>query len=290
MVRNLDPALLRAFVTVAETGGMTAAANTLHLTQAAVSQQIKRLEEGFGCTLFERDRRGLAMTNAGERLFGKAKRLLALNDDVWADMTTPTFTGEVKLGVPFDLVGTYLPPVLKLFARTYPQVEITLVCLSSPDLLEALGAGRVDIALAEEPVGPSAGECLATERLVWVGGRGGEAHLKRPLPISLACETCAFRPAIFKVLREQGIEWRSVAEIGNVEAMLATVQTDLAVTAALPSTVPPGVEVLTADSGLPPLPSFAINLHLPRTGASDIVQAMARHIRDGFIGRQRLAA
>src|SRR5260370_36121915 len=108
MARNLDTALLRAFVTVAEAGGMTAAANRLNWTQAAISQQIKRLEEGFGCILFERDRRGLAMTNAGERLFGKAKRLLALNDEVWADMTTPTFTGDVKLGVPFDLVGTYL--------------------------------------------------------------------------------------------------------------------------------------------------------------------------------------
>ena len=94
MARNLDTALLSAFVTVAETGGMTAAANLLHLTQAAVSQQIKRLEDGFDCTLFERDRRGMSLTNAGERLFGKAKRLVAMNDEVWADMTTPAFTGN----------------------------------------------------------------------------------------------------------------------------------------------------------------------------------------------------
>ena len=49
-VRNLDTSLLRAFVAVAETAGMTAAANVLHLTQAAVSQQIKRLEEVFWCS------------------------------------------------------------------------------------------------------------------------------------------------------------------------------------------------------------------------------------------------
>lgn len=290
MARNLDTALLRAFVTVADTRGMTSAANLLHLTQAAVSQQIKRLEEGFDCILFERDRRGMTLTNAGERLFGRAKRLVAMNDELWADMTTPAFTGEVKLGVPFDLVGTYLPAILKAFANSYPQVEISLVCLSSPQLLQALKDGQIDIALVEEPAGRSAGECLATERLMWVGGKGGDAYAKRPLPLSLGCETCAFRPVVFKSLRDKNIEWRSVADIGNVEAMLATVQTDLAVTAALPSTLPPGLEVLMAESGLPPLPTFAINLHLPRAGASEIALTMARFIREGFVGRQRQAA
>ena len=77
MPRNLDTSLLRAFVAVAETAGMTSAANVLHLTQAAVSQQIKRLEETFGCELFERDRKGLRLTAAGERLLGRAKRMLA---------------------------------------------------------------------------------------------------------------------------------------------------------------------------------------------------------------------
>lgn len=81
-MRNLDTALLRAFTTVAETTSMTVAANGLHLTQAAVSQQIKRLEELFGCILFERDRRGMRLTDEGERLFGKAKRLLSLNDEI----------------------------------------------------------------------------------------------------------------------------------------------------------------------------------------------------------------
>ncbi len=95
MSRNLDTALLRAFVAVAETAGMTSAANVLNLTQAAVSQQIKRLEDAFGTALFTRDRRGLTLTAAGERLFAKAKRLLALNDEIWAEMTTPVFEGEV---------------------------------------------------------------------------------------------------------------------------------------------------------------------------------------------------
>ncbi len=290
MIRNLDTALLRAFVAVAETGGMTSAAAGLHLTQAAVSQQIRRLEELFGCVLFRRDRRGIALTDAGERLFGKAKRLLALNDEVWSEMTTPAFTGQVKLGAPIDLVGIYLPSVLKAFARLHPQVEISLVCRTSPELLEDIAEGAIDLALAEEPAGVTEGECLAIERPAWVGGRGGEAYLKRPLPLSLDSERCAFRPSVLKALREAGIEFRLVAELNNMDAMMATVQTDLAVTVALPSTLPAGFDVLGAASGLPPLPNFTIALHMSRQGRSAAAEAMARLLREALFSRQRQAA
>ena len=78
MPRNLDTGLVRTFVAVADKASMTAAANALHLTQGAVSQQVKRLEEALGCGLFERDRRGLRLTPHGERLFGQARKLIDL--------------------------------------------------------------------------------------------------------------------------------------------------------------------------------------------------------------------
>ena len=289
-MRNLDTALLRAFVAVAETGGMTAAANLLHLTQAAVSQQIKRLEETFGSRLFERDRRGLRLTDAGERLFGRAKRLLALNDEIWAEMTADDFTGEVRLGIPYDLVGIYLPSVLKSFAQAHPKVQITLVCRTSPELVAALEAGEVDLAVVEERSCGPEGENLAAEGLVWVGARGGEAHRKRPLPVSFGSDTCAFRPAILQALRGAEIPWRAVSEIGNMEAMNATVQTDLAVTALLASTVPSGLEVLGTRTGLPALPVFSINLYLPRTGSSGPAEVLARGLREVFRRRPQQAA
>jgi DNA-binding transcriptional LysR family regulator len=67
MTRNLDISVVRTFVAVADHGSMTVAANSLHLTQSAVSQQIKRLEQMFGCDLFERDGRRLELTHDGER-------------------------------------------------------------------------------------------------------------------------------------------------------------------------------------------------------------------------------
>lgn len=282
MTRDLDTALLRTFVAAAETASMTAAANAVHRTQGAVSQQIRRLEELLDCKLFVRDRRGLMLTDAGERLLEKARQLLAINDEIWVAMTSRELTGRIRLGVPYDLVITHLPPVLKAFANSYPQVEVLLFCATSPQLADALRDGRIDLALIEQPVGPASGECLSVEPLVWVTARGGEIYRKRPLPISLVCESCAFRPSIFARLREHGLEWRALFENGNIGATLATVKFDLAITAMLATTVPPDLDILPPGSGLPELPSFAINLHLRPLGANAIAQALIGQLRGVF--------
>lgn len=289
MPRNLDLALIRTFLAVAERGNMTSAGNALHLTQSAVSQQIARLEQAFGHELFSRDRRGLRLTSAGERLQGKARRLLGLNDEIWADMTARRVEGAVRLGVPFDLAGPLIAPVLKGFADAFPQIEISLLCAASPDLTHALAKGEIDLALVETPLGTSEGECLAVDRLVWVGAKGGVAHLKTPLPVSMVAETCAFRPAVLAALHDQGREWRTVFENGSIDATTATVTTDLAITAWLAFTVPPHLDILPAEAGLPQLPSFAINLHLPARDAAPATLELARHIREG-LSRTRLAA
>jgi DNA-binding transcriptional LysR family regulator len=287
-MRNLDIELIRAFVATADHGSMTVAGNVLHLTQSAVSQQIMRLERRLGQALFRRERRGLKLTAAGDRLLPKARRLIGLNDEIWTEMTTRC-EGALRLGVPYDLVGTSLAPVLKRFAEARPLVEISLVCAASPALLAALERGDVDIALVEEPLGAHGGECLGIERLVWVGARAGSAHRKRPLPLSLVAEGCAFRPAVTAALEAQGRDWRSVFENGNLDATTATVRTDLAVTAWLACTVPAELDILGPEDGLPELPPFAITLHLPRSQPSEAALELARHLRSGLL-RSRQAA
>jgi DNA-binding transcriptional LysR family regulator len=290
MARNLDVSLLRAFVAVVDAGGMTAATGVLNLTQAAVSQQIKRLEESLGEALITRDRRGMRLTSAGERLFGRAKRLLAMNDEIWTEMTTPEFEGEVRLGIPSDIITTYLPTFLKDFARSYPRVQISLDSGSSVELRSKLSGGKVDVVLATEMACDSDGENLVMDRLVWVGARGGEAAWQRPLPVSIGCSDCAFRTPIREALLKAGIEWRSVSEVTNTSAQVATVAADIAVMAWMASTVPSGFEVLGPEAGLPALPPFLVNLYLPKDGGNHIVQEMARFIREAVMDRRKSAA
>ncbi|MGJ3264293.1 MAG: LysR family transcriptional regulator [Salinarimonas sp.] len=290
MARNLDTALLRAFVAVAETGGMTAAAGVLNLTQAAVSQQIKRLEESLGGQLFERDRRGLALTPQGERLLGLAKRLLTLNDQIWAEMTAPVETGEVRLGIPHDLVPGFMANVLKRFARCCPRVRIRLLSHSSGDIRTAVERGDVDLGVVEELATAPHGETLMIDRLVWVGAQGGDAYLQRPVPISIGSEACSIRQPTLAALRAADVDWRPVMEIANVDALNATVQSDLAVTTMLASAVPSNLEVLPPDSGLPPVPPLAVSLYLRRDHGSRAVEDLARIVREAFCRRAAAVA
>jgi DNA-binding transcriptional LysR family regulator len=290
MPHNIDTSLLRAFVAAAETGGMTSAARLVNLTQAAVSQQVKRLEDTLGRRLFERDRRGLRLTPSGERLLVRARRLLALNDEVWALMTAPDFTGEVRLGVPHDVVGPYMPPVLKSFDQAWPGVRVSLDCRNSSHLSRALGRREVDLILTTERGCAPDGETLLPDPLVWVGARDGRAYKRNPLPVSIGGEDCAFRPFAIEALNHAGRDWRPVCEISNMLAECAAVEADLAVVPLLASTVPNTLKILGAHDGLPPLPIFHINLYLPQVGASDIAVELARHIRAQFAARYSRAA
>jgi DNA-binding transcriptional LysR family regulator len=284
MTQNLDIHLVRTFVAVADHGSMTVAAHRLHLTQGAVSQQIKRLEESFACSLFEREGRRLQLTQVGERFLSKAKRLLGVNDEIWADMTTRPLQGALRLGLPYDLVGTCFPPIFKAFAEAYPLVEVSLMCGTSPELSKALANASLDLAVIEATADEATGECLRIERLVWVGAHGGIAYRKRPLPISIVSESCAFRPTVLQALRERKLEWRTVFESGNIEATTATVRSDLGITAWLASTVPSDLDILGPDTGLPSLPNFAISLRLP-SNSSLAAREFAHYVRDGVLRR-----
>lgn len=278
MTRMLDLTLLRTFVAVADQGSMTTAANMLHLTQGAVSQHVRRLEDYFGASLFERVRGGLLLTVEGERLLGKARTMLMLNEEIWRDVAGSVLTGRLRLGAPADLIGASLTPALKAFSAAYPQVELSLVCAASPDLKMAMDNGEVDIAVIEERVGQETGECLAMDRLVWVGARGGQAHSRRPLPVSMVERVCAFRSVVFEALQASGLRWQSKFETSSNEATLAAVRADLAVSAWLTATVPPDLAILS-DAGLPELASFSVTLHIGGKSSPPAAREMANAIR-----------
>lgn len=281
MRRNLDITLLRTFVSVADHRGMTAAANALHLTQSAISQQIARLEELSG-GLFIRNSRHLRLSANGERLLAKARQIVALNDALWSEMSAGQVGGRVRLGVPYDLTGEWLTTLLRQFADDYPAVDIQLICLSSPELRTAIQSATLDIALIEEPTGHSTAECLRIEHLVWVGARGGNACLKRPLPVSMVADTCAFRPVVLAALENSGLTWRTLSENGSIDATCATVRADLAVTVWLRSTVPADLTILNETEHLPALSTFAVNLYRSGQQQGFATEALVTKIRQCF--------
>lgn len=289
MPRNLDTALLRSFVAVVETGSMTRAAAQLHLTQAAVSQQIRRLEDSLGTSLLQRDRPALQPTAAGERLLGRAQRLLALNDEIWAAMTAPEVEGEIRCGVPHDVVAVFLPPILKAFDRARPAVRVNIVTATTRLLRAALVRGELDLCLGTELEVGQGGEVLFTDRLLWVGAKGGTAHRREPLPISFDDPTCAFRRPALDAIAADGRDWRSAFATSDMLGVIAGVEADLAVAVMLASTIPPALAVIPPEAGLPALPSFHVTLYVPRTGASAATGELADLLRQRLTP-SRLAA
>src|SRR5258708_922058 len=263
-----------------ETGRVTGAAALLNLTKAAVSQQLKRLEELFGTQLFERHHRRLALRRDGERLLNHAHKIIALNDEVWGAMSAPAYEGEVRLGVPHDIVGPYLPPILRRFDKAWPRVRVSLKCTTTPQLLQLLRKGDIDLTLTTEQ--RAGGTTLLEDELVWVGAVNGAANGRDPLPVSLGDDKCAFRPAVLKALRAAGRDWRPVCEVSSMEPMLASIEADLAIPPLLRSTIPHYLQAIDRDRRLPRLSKFLINLYLPPARQSETAVELARHIAQEF--------
>lgn len=286
MIRNIDVGLLRAFLAVAESGGMTIAAHSLNLTQGAVSQQIKRLESMFDTILFDRERKPMRLTPAGERLMARAHRIVELNDDTWRSLTKPAYSGEVKLGVPLDIVRPLLPPIMRRFNREHSNIQLTLISDMTEALLDGLNQGEIDLTLATEQLPGDDSERLLSDRLVWVGAKNGEACCRNPLPVSLGSENCAFRPPSFEALTNAGIDWMEVCGVGNLESILGTVEADMAVAPYMSTMVPDQLEIIDPSVGLPSLPIYHINLHMPGSGGSESANLLSDYIKKGFAAFQ----
>jgi len=283
-IHNIDVALLRAFIAVAETGRMTTAAKIVHRTQGAISQQIKRLETQFDARLFDRKAGSARLTRACEKLLVNAHRLISLNDEVMDRMRTIDFTGEVRLGVAHDIVRALMPPVLRRFRQEHPNVLITLMSDTTQTLRADLRERKIDLAILTESERGDRDQFLLTDQLIWVGAKGGDAHRRRPLSVALGQENCGFRAAAIKALTKARMPWRAICQFGSLESVFATLEADMAIALFLSRTVPDRLAALRGRE-LPELPRFHINLRLPSTGTTSVVTEFARHIREGFSSR-----
>lgn len=283
-IQNIDVALLRAFIAVAETGRMTTAAKIVHRTQGAISQQIKRLETQFDARLFDRKAGSASLTREGEKLLVNAHRLISLNDEIMDRMRTVDFTGEVRLGVAHDIVRALMPPVLRRFRQEHPNVLITLMSDTTQTLRADLRERKIDLAILTESERGDRDQFLLTDQLIWVGAKGGDAHRRRPLSVALGQENCGFRAAAIKALTKARMPWRAICQFGSLESVFATLEADMAIALFLSRTVPDRLAALRGRE-LPELPRFHINLRLPSTGTTSVVTEFARYIREGFSSR-----
>jgi LysR family transcriptional regulator for metE and metH len=145
---------LRLVAAIAAEGGVTRAGHQLHLTQSALSHQLRDLEESLGAPLFERLQKKMVLTPAGERLLRTAHAVLeelrGAEDDI--RRAASGREGVIRISTQCYTNYHWLPWRLKAFHRVYPRVEVEVVVNATPEPFKALLEGRLDLAIVSDPV------------------------------------------------------------------------------------------------------------------------------------------
>ncbi len=160
----LDFHKLYIFLRVAQEGSFTAAAERLLMTQSAVSQHIADLESVLGSTLFERSRRGAALTETGETLLDYARRIMTLTEEAQAAAThVQNLKGAALKLAATPGVGVYLlPDWIISFREQFPNVSVSLETDTTPKVIAFLQSGAADLALIEGEIDASIGGLTVT--------------------------------------------------------------------------------------------------------------------------------
>lgn len=281
MPRNLDLSSLRSFVTVADVGGVTRAAGYLNLTQSAVSMQIKRLEESLGMSLFLRAARKLALSPEGEQLLSYGRRMLALNDEALSLLSSTACEGEIRLGVPHDVVYPAIPGILRRMAQAYPRVRINLVSSFTLLMKQDFARGGFDVMLTTEETPDPGAAVLSSRALVWVGAQDGNAWQRRPLRLGFK-DTCIFRGRAQAALEDAGIPWEMATGGESEQAVEATVAADLAVSVRMQGSIPEGMAPIAGDNQLPPVGEMKLGLYRANRRNDEAVDLLVSELRCAY--------
>lgn len=278
----LELDVLRTFVAIAETGSFTLAANAVFRTPSAVSMQIKKLEETLGVSVLSRDARSVSLTQDGEILMGYARRMLALNREAVSKFIVPDIAGVVRLGSPDDYGEQVLPNVLKRFAQTHPCIAVDVTIDQSANLRRRMGERQLDITLFTVCRNlPSEAEILLTEPIVWAGAKGGSAHMREPLPLSIWEEGCAWRADALEALGREGRDYRIAYMSAHTAGQRAAILADLAVAPLPRSFIGEDIVALGPEEGLPLLSNYNLAMIVAHDASAPVLAA-AEHIRAAF--------
>lgn len=151
MKTNLE--LYKVFYYVAKNKNITQAANELMVSQPAVSKSIKTLERDLDTVLFNREKNGVSFTNAGELLFNKIRKSMELITSAEEDLTSLNNMehGTINIGAGNTIMQRYLMPYIKKFHELYPNINVIVHTVVTPELIKRAQVGLVDIVFTHLP-------------------------------------------------------------------------------------------------------------------------------------------
>jgi len=288
---------LHVFYSVARLLSFTKAADTLHMTQPAVTFQVRQLEEYFNTRLFDRTHNKISLTEAGERVYHYAEKIFQLYDEM--ENSVRELTGEISgvliLGASTTVAEYMLPALLGDFKAKYPDVNIRLKVSNTDGIVSMVENNVIDLGVVEAPVlnkNLAVEECR-TDRLVAITPPGHELAKHDSVPVKaildfpFICreEGSGTREVINDYFRQSGVDpaqLNVIMELGSLEAIKGAVEAGIGVSIVSRATLAKEValgslEVLELDTPLERPFSFVHQKHKFRQCAMDELLEFARN-------------
>lgn len=285
-MQGFDLEQLRTLAAVVDAGSLTAAAPRVFLSQSSVSEQIRKLEARAGHSLLTRSKAGVAPTEAGLRLLGYARRILAMSDEAFRDLHGEALQGELRLAVTDYFRPGDLTRLLGRLGESYPQVRLNVGILKSDALRAAYARGEFDVGLAMNIAGVSAAQPRASvirrESLAWLGAAGMRIVRGEPLRLLALPDTCSLHQFTVALLRRRRVPYVLAHVASGVAGLQSALAAGLGVACLNESALSDGVARLAAPHGLPALPRVAFELMPGRRGETAFVtrarEMLAAHL------------
>ena len=257
-----DHLTLQCFLSVAENGSFTKAAEKVGRTQSAVSQQISKLEKILGVSLLKRQKK-VSLTTEGEIFFNYAHRIISLHHEVINRFKEDQLKGEIRFGVPEDFATFFLADVLADFSRIHSGILLNVECDLTLNLLERFKNNEFDIVLTKMtcPKDFPHGVNVLTESLEWVCNQGLINTFEKELilPLVLSPQPCIYRTRALQALENANLKWRIVYTSSSYAGTLAAVKAGLGLTVLPKNMIPKNLTCIHNDF-LPLLDNIHISL------------------------------
>jgi DNA-binding transcriptional LysR family regulator len=275
---NLDMQTLRSFIKVAEMGSFTNAADILHLTQPAISQQIKRLEELLDVNLFVRENRIVRLTIAGERFLQYAMDIVKLNDTASEVFHKSSRKETIHLGMPEHYSDLVLPKIIGEVHDFFPDVQLIVKIARSSIISEQLSSGKLDLGITIEEQLRQNNDDDNEIPIKWFVSENTKLSISTEIPLVLFRSPCIFRNLAIKYLEESGLSWRCAYESEDLISLRSAVIADVGVTILPYLKKIPGLREISMSNVLPSLPQFRVAMRQRHGWDSEFKKTLTNRI------------
>lgn len=285
-----DIIALRSLVAVADEGGFRRAAESLTLSQSAVSQHVRRLEKTLGRPVVERSGRSARFTAAGELLLDEARWILGVHDEA-ARRLLGAEPQSVVIGSAEHAADQILPRITAAVQRSLPACQVRFRIDRSARLVEAVDRRSVDVAVYVTEAVAVQGTPVGGLPLKWYAAPGWTPPpAPAPLPLAAIEEPCAVRRQALDVLSAHAIPASVICDAGYLTGVLEATRAGLGV--ALLADTARGYEGLEEYAVLPRSPAIRMSAHA-RPGAdpamvTNVVESVRALLRDLNPPRRRV--